>query len=208
MPHAPNLFIERASNMFTDPSRWLSSLITPMWIAWLAYWLIAARSAKATVRTEGLASRSLHWVPLLFAVWLLTARRMPIAVLNQTVLPRSIGLLAIAVALTAAGLAFAVWARVHLAGNWSGTVTVKQEHSLVRSGPYRHVRHPIYTGLLLALIGSALASDEWRGVLAVAIAFAAVWRKLLLEERWMTEVFGDDYRRYRREVPALIPFAH
>lgn len=192
--------------MPADLSRWLSSLLTPMWIAWLVYWVIAARSAKTAVRIEGVASRALHWVPLLLAAWLLTARRVPIAVLNQTVLPRSVGLLAVGVALTAAGLAFAVWARVHLAGNWSGTVTVKQEHSLVRSGPYHHVRHPIYTGLLLALIGSALACNEWRGVLAVAIAFAAVWRKLLLEERWMTETFGDEYRRYRREVPALIPF--
>jgi protein-S-isoprenylcysteine O-methyltransferase Ste14 len=68
------------------------------------------------------------------------------------------------------------------------------------------VRHPIYTGLLLALIGSAMARDEWRGVLAVALAFLALWRKLRLEERWLTEIFGDEYRRYRREVRALIPF--
>jgi protein-S-isoprenylcysteine O-methyltransferase Ste14 len=83
---------------------------------------------------------------------------------------------------------------------------VKQEHELIRSGPYAHLRHPIYTGLLLALIGSAIVRGEWRGVLAVLIACAALWRKLRLEERWMIETFGDDYRRYREHTAALIPF--
>lgn len=192
--------------MPTDLSRWLASLVVPMWIACVVYWVIAARSAKVTVRTEGVGSRALHLVPLALAGWFLGASRVPIAFLNLAVLPRSVGLVAAGVALTAAGLAFCVWARAHLAGNWSGTVTVKQAHSLVRDGPYRYVRHPIYTGLLLALVGSALVRDEWRGVLAVAIAFAALWRKLRLEEQWMTETFGEDYQRYRREVPALVPF--
>jgi protein-S-isoprenylcysteine O-methyltransferase Ste14 len=76
---------------------------------------------------------------------------------------------------------------------------------LVLGGPYRHVRHPIYTGLLLGFAGSALARDEWRGVLAVAIAWLALWRKLKFEERWMIEQFGDAYRSYQARVPALIP---
>jgi protein-S-isoprenylcysteine O-methyltransferase Ste14 len=145
-------------------------------------------------------------VPLGLAVWLIAAPRVPIALLSVPIVPRSIALFGCGVILTAAGLAFTVWARVHLAGNWSGVVTLKEGHTLVRDGPYRYVRHPIYTGLLLALIGSAIARDEWRGVLAVALAFVALWRKLGLEERWLTEIFGDEYRRYRREVRALIPF--
>jgi protein-S-isoprenylcysteine O-methyltransferase Ste14 len=192
--------------MPTNLSHWLASLLAPMWIAWIVYWAIAAASAKATVRTESRGSRALHLVPLVVSGWLLGARHVPIRLLNDCMLPYGVDLVAAGLALTAAGLAFAVWARVHLAGNWSGTVTIKQAHSLVRDGPYRYVRHPIYTGLLVALIGSALVRNEWRGVLAVAIAFAALWRKLGVEEQFMTEVFGDDYRRYRREVPALIPF--
>ena len=93
-----------------------------------------------------------------------------------------------------------------LGRNWSGIVTVKQDHELVRSGPYRWVRHPIYTGLLIAFVGTAISRGEWRGVLAVLIVFAALWRKLQLEERWMIETFGDAYLRYRAEVRALIPF--
>ena len=107
-----------------------------------------------------------------------------------------------------AGLAFTVWARIHLGRNWSGTVTLKYGHELVRSGPYRIVRHPIYTGLLVAFAGSAIARGEWRGIVAVFIAFAALWRKLRLEERWMVETFGNEYLEYRAGVAALILFVY
>ena len=189
-----------------DPLFLLRWTIPALWIAWLLYWWIAARGAKANRRREDALSRALHFVPLGLAAWLIAAPRVPIAILNAPIVPRTIALFAGGVILTAAGLAFSVWARVHLAGNWSGSVTLKQDHTLVRDGPYRYVRHPIYTGLLLALVGSAIARDEWRGVLAVALAFAALWRKLGLEERWLTEIFGNEYVRYRREVRALIPF--
>jgi protein-S-isoprenylcysteine O-methyltransferase Ste14 len=109
-------------------------------------------------------------------------------------------------ALVAAGLAFAVWARIHLGANWSGIVTVKRGHELVTSGPYALVRHPIYTGLVLAFAGSAIALGEARGVLAVALVVASLWRKLRLEERWMAEQFGAEYERYRDRVRALVPF--
>jgi protein-S-isoprenylcysteine O-methyltransferase Ste14 len=106
----------------------------------------------------------------------------------------------------ALGLGFAVWARVHLGRNWSNTVTLKRDHDLVRGGPYRLARHPIYTGALVAVLGTAIARGEWRGLLASAIVFAALWRKLGIEEKLLEEVFGDKYRSYRREVRALIPF--
>jgi protein-S-isoprenylcysteine O-methyltransferase Ste14 len=109
-------------------------------------------------------------------------------------------------ALTLAGIAFTIWARVLLGGNWSGNVTLKHGHELVVDGPYRWVRHPIYTGILVALAGTALALGEWRGVLALAIAAAALWRKLGLEEALMRGQFGDAYARYAERVPALIPF--
>jgi len=83
---------------------------------------------------------------------------------------------------------------------------VKRGHELVTSGPYAIVRHPIYTGLVLAFVGSAITLGEMRGVLAVVIVVASLWRKLRLEERWMAEQFGDDYERYRDRVRALVPF--
>jgi protein-S-isoprenylcysteine O-methyltransferase Ste14 len=129
-------------------------------------------------------------------VWLLDRRFVP-----QATWPLVFGGV-----LTVAGLLFTVWARVHLAGNWSGIVTIKRDHELVVGGPYRIVRNPMYTGLLLAFIGTALWRGDWQGVLAVAIAFAALWRKLRIEERVLQKQFGQAYDAYRRRVRALVPY--
>jgi len=126
--------------------------------------------------------------------------------LNDRFVPSTPSLPWLGAALTLAGIAFAVWARVVLAGNWSGSVTLKRGHELVVQGPYRWVRHPIYTGLLTALIGTALARGEWRGLIAVAIAAASFWRKLRLEEALMGRQFGETYARYAERVRALVPF--
>ena len=82
---------------------------------------------------------------------------------------------------------------------------MKQDHSLTRSGPYRLVRHPIYTGLLIAILGSAIAEAEWRGLVALALITGSFLRKIAVEERFLTAQFGDAYARYRAEVPALFP---
>lgn len=83
---------------------------------------------------------------------------------------------------------------------------MKEGHELITSGPYAVVRHPIYTGLLLAFVGCAVARSEWRGVLAVALVFVALWRKLRLEEEWMRARFGEPYEAYSRKVAALVPY--
>jgi protein-S-isoprenylcysteine O-methyltransferase Ste14 len=184
----------------------LSYLLGALWLAWILYWWISSRDVKPNRRQESAASRIAHMLPLVLAAWLIAAHRLPGDSLVGRMFPATLTVYLVGTAITAAGLAFSVWARVVLGRNWSGTVTLKEGHELVRSGPYRLVRHPIYTGLLVAFIGSAVARGEWRGVLAVAIAFVALWRKLQLEERWMEETFGEAYARYRAEVPALIPF--
>jgi len=183
-----------------------ANLIALLWMAWFAYWGIAARSVKADVRQESTASRIAHLFPLIAGALLLWLPRLPAGFLGGRFLPETSTVYCIGAALVAIGLGFSVWARVLLGRNWSGIVTLKQDHELVRSGPYRWVRHPIYTGLLLGFVGSAIALGEWRGILAVLIVFVALWRKLRLEERWMVETFGDEYRRYREQVRALIPF--
>lgn len=182
-----------------------ANLIGGLWIAWTAYWLVASRAAKQDRRQESALSRALHIVPLMIAAWLLWAPRVP-GVLGGRFLPDAPATFWIGFAIVVLGLGFTVWARVVLGRNWSGIVTVKQDHELITAGPYHWVRHPIYTGLLLAFAGSAIARGEWRGVLAFVIVFAGLWRKLKLEERWMIETFGDAYRRYREKVRALIPF--
>ena len=154
-------------------------LFPAMWLIWAAYWWIAALGAKPTERREALGSRLLH-VPWEFWCGAL---------------------------ITAIGLLFAIWARVEIGRNWSGTVTIKRNHELIVSGPYALVRHPIYTGLILAFVGSAIARGQWRGVLAVFFVWVSLWRKLQVEERWMIERFGEQYVAYRQRVPAIVPFA-
>ena len=189
-------------------TRVVYQLVFPMlWLTWAGYWWISAKAVKSTVREESVGSRLLHVVPLVIAGLLLWFDKVPLGPLETELLPWAPWEFWTGAAITAAGLGFAVWARVHIGRNWSGTVTLKQDHELVDSGPYAIVRHPIYTGLLLAFVGSALARDEWRGVLAVVIAWVALWRKLRVEEKWMLELFGEKYADYRRRVPALIPFS-
>ncbi len=181
-------------------------LFPAMWFSWMAYWLLASRGAKPAERREPLGSRLLHVLPLLLAFGLLSAGKVPGSFLNERLFPWAPWEFWVAAFVAAAGMLFTVWARVHLGGNWSGIVTIKHDHELIVDGPYAIVRHPIYTGLLVAFIGSAMARGEWRGVLAVLIAWWALWRKLRLEERWMAERFGQQYKAYCRRVPALVPF--
>ncbi len=176
-----------------------------IWLSWAAYWWLASYGAKRVDRREPLGSRLLHVMPLMIAAWLLWADRLPGSFLNERMFPWAPWSFWAGAFLTAVGLLFAVWARVHLGRNWSGTVTIKQDHELIVSGPYAIVRHPIYTGLLIGFTGSAMARGEWRGLIAVLLAWAALWRKLQFEERWMTERFAQQYDAYRRRVPALVP---
>ena len=82
---------------------------------------------------------------------------------------------------------------------------MKKDHQLITTGPYAFVRHPIYTGLLGGVLGTAIAVGQWRGLLAVILAFAALWPKLRLEETWLRAQFGESYEAYARKVSALLP---
>jgi protein-S-isoprenylcysteine O-methyltransferase Ste14 len=176
-----------------------------LWLLWAGYWWLSARDVKATMRSEPSMSRWLHLGPLLIAGALIWTPRTPWPALDVLFRPAGHWQYGVGVTLTAGGLAFAVWARRHIGRNWSAIVTLKDGHELVTSGPYALVRHPIYTGLLLAFLGSALARGQWRGLLAVAIAALALLRKSRLEERWMRERFGAAYDDYCRRVKALVP---
>lgn len=191
--------------MHSDPA-FHRHLIGWLWCAWALYWLVTGFSTKTTRRRERLSARLLHVVPLLVAGVLIGVRDMPWPVLMLRLWPRSLSLYWLGVALLAAGLAFAVWARVHLGRNWSGSVTVKEGHELIRTGPYAYVRHPIYTGLISAVLGTVIASGTVRAVLGLVIVVAALLRKLRTEEAFMRETFPDEYPRYSAVVPALIPF--
>ncbi len=181
-------------------------LFPAMWVAFIAYWWIKARGAKPAERLEPPVSRALRVVYIAGAVALLSLPKVPIPYFDERLWSSTPAWFWGGVLVTAAGLSFAVWARQHLGGNWSQSVTVKENHQLVTSGPYGLVRHPIYTGFLLGFAGCALAIGEVRGLVAVALVLVVLVQKLLLEEKWMAEEFGDTYRSYRRRVRALVPF--
>jgi protein-S-isoprenylcysteine O-methyltransferase Ste14 len=180
-------------------------LFSSLWLGWGLYWWALSRNVKPVARTESMYSRLSHIVPLAIAAILIGLPRIPLPALGDRLLPLAAWPFWIGAVLTAAGLLFTVWARVHIGTNWSGIVTVKENHELIQSGPYGIVRHPIYTGLLVAIVGSGIARGEWRGVIAVVIVLWAFSRKLQTEERYMREQFGDAYRTYSKRVPALIP---
>lgn len=181
--------------------------IDALWVLWLSYWVVAAFRAKPVRRNESWAAQVSHLVPLALGLALLLPRHMAVSWLTFRVLPSGPAWFWLGFLLVAAGLALAVAARLWLGGNWSGVVTLNQDHELIRSGPYRWVRHPIYTGILLALMGSAIALGEVRGLLALALFAVAFLRRVALEERLLIEEFGTAYRQYRHEVPALVPWS-
>jgi protein-S-isoprenylcysteine O-methyltransferase Ste14 len=181
-------------------------LILLLWVLWGLYWLISAAGTKVTQRREALGSRLAHVLPLLIGGVLIGWRNVPWHWLAVRLWPRSLAAYWIGVALIAAGLAFSVWARAHLGRNWSGTVTVKEGHELIRTGPYGIVRHPIYTGLITALLGTAITSGTVRAALGLLIMTVSLVRKSRIEEAFMRETFPGEYPRYAAEVPALIPF--
>lgn len=179
--------------------------ITALWLAWLIYWCAAAIGGKRTHRHESAASLLSHVLPLAIGVGLLLSPHFLNGWLAARFLPRSLVWFWLGFSFVAFGLAFSIAARTWLGGNWSGTVTLKQNHELIRTGPYRWARHPIYTGLLLALLGSVIAAGEWRGLVGLALVAIGLVRKIRIEEQFLTQQFGDAYARYCAEVPALIP---
>src|SRR5262249_25044393 len=102
-------------------------------------------------------------------------------------------------------LMIAVWARVVLAGNWSARVTLKENHELIRRGPYRVVRHPIYSGLLVMILGTALLAGRMSGFVALLVCFCGFWIKLRQEEALLTRCLPG-YSEYKARTKALVPF--
>ena len=139
------------------------------------------------------------------AFYLMFSGDVPRDWLRVRLFPRMWWMDVLGVAITAAGIAFAIWARVYLGGNWSSSVTVKVGHQLVRTGPYRWVRHPIYTGLLFALLGTALVRGQVRGLVAVVLAYVGFKIKSKIEEHAMSNTFGAEYAEYSRTTGAIVP---
>lgn len=182
-----------------------AQIVVVLWIAFYGYWMFAARGVKKNVRNEGRFERNVIRIGLIAAIFLIF--RIPSVVRGLEHYRRTytgpatetIGFL-----LCLAGFAFAIWARLHLGRNWGQPMTLKAGHELITTGPYRYIRHPIYTGILIAMLGSTLVTPFW--VVAFIFLTGYFVYSARTEERIMTQQFPDQYPAYRKKTGALVPF--
>lgn len=180
-------------------------LIELPWIVFLLYWTVGALRTRATREQESFASRFVILLIEIVGYVLIFSSSTGIGFLGNRVLPRTAVDATAGVLLTWSGIGLAVWARYHLAENWSARVTIKEGHQLIRSGPYARLRHPIYSGLVLATLGSALAIDKWRCVLGVLLVLAGYCFKARKEEAMLAQQFGDSFSEHRKHTGFLFP---
>jgi protein-S-isoprenylcysteine O-methyltransferase Ste14 len=180
--------------------------INAVWGLVAIYWIVGMVRAKPTVRRESILSSALHVALGCAAVFLVWGPATDIGFFSHRVTSAAAWVQWLGLAATIGGCAFAIWARASIGANWSSMVTVKQNHELILHGPYAVVRHPIYSGFLLALAGTAIAVGEIRAFIGLGLAFIGFLLKSAAEERFMREEFSDEYARYSQRVRRLIPF--
>jgi protein-S-isoprenylcysteine O-methyltransferase Ste14 len=180
--------------------------ISACWGVFVVVWLLAAIFTKRTVYHESVARRLLYMIPIVLG-WFLVFRGYRLGPpLNVPIIPETDAILVVAAVLCLCGLGCCLWARAVLGRNWSGTVTLKENHELIVRGPYRLVRHPIYTGLLAMLIATWMEQGHIAGMIGLVLVFISLWIKLKDEEEVMRKQFPDQYAAYRERVKRIIPF--
>jgi protein-S-isoprenylcysteine O-methyltransferase Ste14 len=191
--------------MSVNPHYWLH-WSAAAWVVFLAYWFISARKLKSVKRREPYGERAVYMLFMVGAYFLMFNDGFSyVAWLGKRFVPVSTSLGELGVVITWAGVALAIWARYHLGENWSATITLKEGHELIRSGPYGRIRHPIYTGMLTAFAGTALALGEYRGLIALTLACTAFFFKAKKEERYLVQEFGDKFQDHIRHTGMFLP---
>ena len=178
-----------------------------VWVVFILYWAVSARRGPSrTERREPLSSRLLYLSLLGVGVSLLAFDPVFYGPLLWHFIPEETGASLIGLALLLLGTGLAVWARQHLGQYWSARIEFEEGHQLIQTGPYRFVRHPIYLGGLVGVMGTAIVIGEVRGLVSAVFVLAAVVLKIKTEEAFLGERFGAAYRQYQEHVKALIPF--
>lgn len=181
---------------------WPLALSALLWVLFSMYWSIAAKNSSRATRSETRGSRRVHEILLNVGLLLLF---IPVPGMTQRFAPLSPIVTAAGLAVQIACGALGIWARKHLGAHWSGEITIKVDHQLIRTGPYRLIRHPIYTAMLGMFAGTAIVSGQTHALLGLALGVIAYWRKIRMEEENLNDAFGDAYHDYRRETWALVP---
>lgn len=181
-------------------------LISASWVVFLGVWIVASISTKPSIYRESRAHRLRYSLLLVVSYLLLVyGRRLPHP-FDLRLVPCVDVLAWTGCLLCIGGLAFCIWARISIGRNWSGVVTLKEEHELIQRGPYQWVRHPIYTGLLIMYLATAMILGRGAGFIGLLFIFVSFWIKLDAEEKLMLKQFPDRYSTYQRRVKRIIPF--
>jgi protein-S-isoprenylcysteine O-methyltransferase Ste14 len=183
----------------------LLQILSWIWAAFGIYWLFAARGGKAAQTAENPLHRLGRLAVLVITFTLLFAEHVRIGPLGYRFLPRIPAVAISGFVLTLAGMAVAVWARVHLGQYWSDKVVLKMDHQLIRTGPYARIRHPIYSGVLLGVGATAIVLGEWRGVIAFALLLTNYSIKARREEDVLASAFGEQFVAQKRRTGFLFP---
>jgi protein-S-isoprenylcysteine O-methyltransferase Ste14 len=182
-------------------------VIIALWAVLAIVWgTTALYDTKPTVKVQSSGSRLLQTALLICGLGLLYRRSVGISWLDTPIIHKHMWVPWVGVCMAGLGVAFAIWARTNLGGNWSGMATLKVGHTLIRGGAYRIVRHPIYTGILAAVIGTAVADSSLHALFAIPFCTLSYWLKIQTEESLLINQFGHDYLQYRQQVKALIPY--
>jgi protein-S-isoprenylcysteine O-methyltransferase Ste14 len=179
-----------------------------LWLAIAVYWLISSWFVKRSIKKQSGWPRFLYIASLMLAFGMLFGNYFHFSFLYRLILPQNEFWKLSGLVLCAAGLTFALSARIYLGRNWSARITIKEDHELVQSGPYRFTRNPIYTGLLLAFCGCSMSLGMVRGYLGIILLIVCFLIKISKEEKFMQEVFGDKWLAYRSRVKRLIPLVY
>jgi protein-S-isoprenylcysteine O-methyltransferase Ste14 len=183
----------------------LDQLLQDGWCLIGALWIGSSAFSRPVRHTEGLAARLVQFIGGAIALALYFYPRLPVGPLNRQLLPHSLVTIIVGSAFCLLGWALAIWARLCLANNWSASVTLKQGHTLVQRGPYAAIRHPIYSGLLLALLGTAMVQGLTRSFVGLLLLTALWLTKADAEEQLLRSAFGDVYSGYQARTGALLP---
>jgi protein-S-isoprenylcysteine O-methyltransferase Ste14 len=178
---------------------------TICWLIFLAYWIMSARATKTTTERQHRGRELMIRLTMVAGGVLIGFGGRGIGLATPVVQTGIVALQTLGCILCGLGLAVALWARHTLAGNWSSSVTFKEDHELIQRGPYSYARHPIYTGILLMMLGTAMTANQKGALLGVVLVFGGLWWKLRQEEMLMTKHFPETYPAYRQRVKALIP---
>lgn len=175
------------------------------WIVFAIYWTIGALRTCRTAKRESFAARYGVMAIEVLGFYLLLSHDAAIGFFGNRVLTRTSDLRLLGVILVWAGIGLALWARWHLGQYWSGRITIKEGHQLIRTGPYARLRHPIYSGLILAVVGTAIEIDQWRAVASIGIVTLGFWIKGRREESMLRQQFGTEFDEHRKHTGFLLP---